>query len=357
MKNMRAVRIYDVEDYRLEELPVPRIDDGEVLIRVVAAGICAGDPKTFRGSPRVWGSDVLPRYIQPPVTAGHEFVGEVVELGAGAAEKHGLKLGDWAVSEQIIPCGECRFCRSGSYWMCRRHDIYGYVSGRADGAWAEYMRLPQGAINHRIPDGLHIPEAAIIEPLACAIHAVERADVQLEDCVVIAGMGPIGLCMLQIARLKNPRMLVAVETRPSRLERARECGADIVLNPVEEDVVERVHALTGGYGCDKYIEAAGTETAVIQGLTLLRNLGTFVEFGVHAKPVCVDWSLIGDAKELTILGSHLSPYTYPKAIRLLEDGTIDPEKVVTHALPLESFRDGLELVEQGDESLKVLLLP
>jgi threonine dehydrogenase-like Zn-dependent dehydrogenase len=354
---MNAVRIHGIGDYRLEDIPVPTLAPGDVLVRVIAAGICAGDPKTFHGSPRVWGSDDGPRYIQPPVTSGHEFVGEVVALRPEGQHGNGLRIGDWAVSEQIIPCGTCRFCRTGSYWMCRRHDIYGYISERAEGAWAEYMRFPAGALNHVVPDDLHVPEAAIIEPLACAIHAVERADIQFGDCVVIAGMGPIGLCMLRIARLKNPHLLIALETKPIRLEKALDFGADKAINPLDGGGPQQILELTDGYGCDKYIEAAGTESSVRQGLGMLRSQGTMVEFGVHSRPACVDWSIIGDAKELTILGSHLGPHAYPKAIRYLQDGTVRPAEIVSHTLPLASFEEGLRLVGEGTNSLKVLLIP
>jgi len=113
-ETMQAVRVHGVEDYRLETIPVPSVGPGEVLVRVLATGVCASDVKAYHGS-RVWGSDEIAPYIQPPVTPGHEFVGEVVALGEGAGERDGLQVGDWAISEQIIPCGECRYCRRGQY--------------------------------------------------------------------------------------------------------------------------------------------------------------------------------------------------------------------------------------------------
>jgi 2-desacetyl-2-hydroxyethyl bacteriochlorophyllide A dehydrogenase len=354
---MQAVVVHGVEDYRLEEVPVPQIGPGEVLIRVLATGVCASDVKTFLGAARVWGNDKMPAYIQPPVIAGHEFVGRVVALGEGAEEKHGLAVGDLAVSEQIVPCWRCRFCQGGQYWQCQRHDIYGFIGGRAEGSWAEYIKFPAEAINHRVPSDVNPEHAALVEPLACAIHAVERGEVQLGDMVVIAGMGPIGLCMLQIARLKSPALLVALDLQPKRLAVARELGADLALNPQEDDVVERVLGLTDGYGCDVYIEATGAGAAVLQGLQMIRRLGTFVEFSVHAEPVAVDWSLIGDAKELNVHGSHLGPYCYPRAIRYIADGTVAADQIVTHTLPLADFQQALGLVHDQKKSIKVVLLP
>ncbi|MCD6289675.1 MAG: alcohol dehydrogenase catalytic domain-containing protein [Anaerolineae bacterium] len=355
-KTMKAVRVYGIQDYRLEEVPVPKIGPGEVLIRVLATGICASDVKTFYGY-RVWGSEEIPPYIEVPVTPGHEFVGRVVALGEGAAEKYGLQIGDMAVSEQIVPCGQCRFCKRGQYWMCQQHDIYGFKKDRAEGSWAEYMRFPANAINYKVPEEIPPEHAALIEPLACAIHAVERGDIQLGDVVVIAGMGPIGLCMLQVARQKGPGMLIALDMKPKRLALARQLGADLVIDVSQGDAVQQVLDLTDGYGCDVYIEATGAGPAVGQGLQMLRRLGTFVEFSVHAGPVAVDWSIIGDVKELNIHGSHLGPYSYPLAIEYLRKGIVNAEALISHRLPLEKFAEGIEIAHQGDESIKVVLLP
>jgi 2-desacetyl-2-hydroxyethyl bacteriochlorophyllide A dehydrogenase len=353
---MRAVIVHGAEDYRLTEVPVPTIGPGEVLVRVLATGICASDVKTFIGA-RVWGSEEIAGYIQAPVIPGHEFVGQVVALGKGAGDKYGLQVGDLAVSEQIVPCWQCRFCMRGQYWMCQQHDIYGFIRDRAEGSWAEYMRFPANAINYRVPDTIRPEHAALIEPLACAIHAVERGDIQLGDVVVLAGLGPIGMCMLQVAKLKGPGTLVALDLQPKRLQLARELGADLALNPRDEDVIQRVLDLTDGYGCDVYIEATGAGPAVNQGLQMLRRLGTFVEFSVHAGPVAIDWSIIGDVKELNIHGAHLGPYSYPKAIQYLDDGTIAADRIVTHTLPLADFQKGIDIVHDQVEALKIVLIP
>jgi threonine dehydrogenase-like Zn-dependent dehydrogenase len=355
-KSMKAVKVHGPEDYRLEEVPVPAIEAGEVLARVLATGVCASDVKAFHGA-RVWGSRDIPAYIVAPVTAGHEFVAEVAALGEGAAEKYGLSVGDRVVSEQIVPCGRCRFCTTGRYWMCQRHDIYGFIKERAEGSWAEYMRFPAGARNYRVPVEIPPEQAALIEPLACAIHAVQRGNIELGDVVVIAGMGPIGLCMLQVARLRGPGLLVGLDMRPKRLELARRLGADLAIDVGHEDAVARVLGLTEGYGCDVYIEASGAGPAIFQGLQMLRRLGTFVEFSVHAGPVAVDWSIIGDQKELTINGSHLGPYCYPLAIQYLRDGSVDGAALVSHRLPLREFARGLQIAAAGDESIKVILEP
>ena len=356
-KSMRAVMCYGPYDYRLEEIPVPAVKGGEVLVHILAAGICASDVKCFTGAPLFWGDEHRQGYCQPPVTPGHEFVGEVVALGEGATEKYGLALGNLAISEQIVPCWKCRFCQRGQYWMCDgKHDVYGFRQ-RTFGAMAEYMIFPSDAINHRVPESLKPRQAVYIEPLACAIHAVQRGEIELGDTVVVSGCGPLGLGMVAAARLKNPGCLIALDLRPYRLEVARKCGADLALNPLEVDVVDEVRKLTQGYGCDVYIEATGHPKSVIQGLHMIRRLGTFVEFGVFGEPVTMDWTIIGDTKELNIHGAHLGPFCYPLAMDMLVKGQVPVDDIVTHEFPLEQFSEAFHLVMEPKGSIKVMLKP
>ncbi len=353
LPSMQAIVCHGPEDYRFEERPVPEVGPGEVLLRVEAVGICASDAKCFAGAPLFWGDAHREAYCQAPVIPGHEFVGEIVALGAGVT---GLALGDRAVSEQIVPCGTCRYCMRGQYWMCRQNDIYGFRR-RTQGAMAGYVLLPRGALNYVLPPDLSPEAGALVEPLGCSIHAVERAGIHLGDVVVVAGCGPLGLGMVAAARLRGPGLLVAVDARAARLEVARACGADLTLDLDRVDAVAEVLALTEGYGCDVYIEASGAPAAVDQGLRMIRKLGTFVEFSVMRQPCTVDWTIIGDSKELDVRGSHLSPYCYPVAIDMLRRGQVPVERIVTHTLPLVSFDEGMALVLQGDRSIKVQLRP
>lgn len=355
-KTMQAVMCHGPEDYRLEERPVPTPGPGEVLIRVLSTGICASDIKCYTGAPLFWGDAHREGYCQAPVTPGHEFVGDVVALGEGAGERHKLSLGDHAISEQITPCWDCRYCQRGQYWMCQVHDIYGFRQ-KAFGSWAEYMLFPANAINFRVPKNIPLHHAVFIEPLACSIHAVERGDIQYQDTVVIAGCGPLGLGMIAAARMKGPEKIIALDLGDDRLEVAKRAGADIGLNPSKVDVVDEVRKLTDGYGCDVYIEATGHPAAVEQGLHMIRKLGTFVEFSVMREPVTVDWTIIGDTKELNIHGAHLGPNCYPVAIRMLEEGRLPMDEIVTHRMPLTKFQEGLDMVASGASSIKVTLEP
>ena len=352
---MMAVVCYAPEDYRLEEVPVPVPGPGEILTKVELCGICMGDVKTFRGAPSFWGDAEQPRYVKPPMIPGHEFVCRVVALGAGA-ESRGVAVGDRVISEQIVPCWGCRFCNHGQYWMCQKHDLYGFQNN-VQGAMAEYMIFTKEGIVHKVPDGIPAEEAILIEPLACSLHAAERADVGFDDIVVVAGAGTLGLGIIGAVRLRNPKKLIVLDLKPERAELALRLGADEVWNPAQEDVLEKIKSITDGYGCDIYIEATGHHKAVNQGLAMLRKLGRFVEFSVFNDEATVDWSIIGDRKELDVLGSHLGPYMYPRAIEFIGTRKIDVRGIVTHTFPLAEFGQALAVMERGDKSLKVVLDP
>jgi threonine dehydrogenase-like Zn-dependent dehydrogenase len=343
------------EDYRVEDVPRPRPGRGELLVKVDAVGICASDIKCFSGASLFWGEGGTGGYCEAPVIAGHEFAGTVAELGEGAAELHGVDVGDHVVAEQIIPCRKCRFCRSGHYWMCEPHVIFGFKRLRGEGGMAEYMVYPANALVHRIDPRVSAREAAYVEPLACAMHAVDRAEITPGDTVVLAGAGNIGLCALQAAKRFNPGQLIALDTKDERLELARRLGADVVINVRESDAPAQVKALTEGYGCDVYIEITGNPRGPQQGLEMIRRLGTLVAFSVLGERASIDWNLIGDQKELNVHGSHLSPYCYPKAISAIADGVIDVASLISEEFPLGHFDDALAAARGAN--LKTLLIP
>jgi len=219
------------------------------------------------------------------------------------------------------------------------------------------MIYTKEAIVHKVPDSVPIEEAILVEPLACSLHAVERADVGPDDIVVVAGAGTLGLGMLGGLRLRNPKLLISLDAKPSRLALAKRMGADVLLNPKETDAFAEINRLTDGYGCDVFIEATGYAPMVNIGLKMIRKLGRFIEFSVFTDETTVDWSIIGDRKELDVLGAHLGPYCYPRAIRYIADRTIDVRGINTHQFPLADFKTGFETMERGENSLKIVLLP
>jgi threonine dehydrogenase-like Zn-dependent dehydrogenase len=353
---MQAVVCHGPRDYRYERVPVPTPGPGEALVKVEAVGICASDLKCFHGAAKFWGDADRPAWAETGVVPGHEFVGEVVRLDDDARRLWNVDVGDRVVSEQIVPCWQCRYCRRGQYWMCAVHNIYGFKR-RTPGAMADYMIFPAGALVHRVSPELLPAHAAFAEPLSCALHAVDRAGIGFDDVVVVAGCGPIGLGMVAGSAAKNPATVVALDMSDAKLDLARACGADVVVNITREDAGRVVKGLTGGYGADVYLEGTGHPSAVLQGLNLLRKLGTFVEYGVFGSDVTVDWSIISDDKELDVLGAHLGPHCWPAAIRMIESGRLPLDRICSHQLPLAEFAKGLDLVSDGTSSITVSLVP
>lgn len=326
------------------------------MIRVDACGVCSSDVKALHGAARYWGGEGQPKFMREPVIPGHEFIGHIVDVGDGIT---GWKIGDRVIPEQIVPCGTCRFCRDGEYWMCQRHFIYGFQA-EVHGGMAEYLRIPSESLPylHAVPEDLPLEAAVLIEPFACALHTVVRANIQIGDVVVVAGAGPLGLGMIAPIRRRGAKTLVVMDLKTERLGVARRFGADVVVNPAKDDASRIIEDLTHGYGCDVYIDAAASGSSVTQGLNLLRKRGTFVEMSVFGNAVSADWSIIGDSKELTILGSHLGPHAYPTVIDGLAAGWLPYDGVVTSVLPLAEFRSGFNLMATGENgSIKVVLQP
>jgi threonine dehydrogenase-like Zn-dependent dehydrogenase len=219
------------------------------------------------------------------------------------------------------------------------------------------MKFTKEALVYHVPKDIPTEKAILIEPYACSYHCVDRARISNEDFVVLSGAGTLGLGMVGAIKQKNPKTLIVLDLKESRLELAKKFGADIVMNPAKDNVVEKILAMTDGYGCDVYIEATGHPKSVQQGLEAIRKMGTFVEFSVFKDMVTADWSIISDRKELDLYGAHLSPYCYETVIEWIGNGKLPTEGVVTHQLPLEKWEEAFELAEKGENSLKVILKP
>ena len=351
-KTMRALAAYGKDDYRFEEeYPAPVCGDDDIIIKTEACGICAGDLKCSHGASMFWGDETQPAWVNPPFVPGHEFMGHIVEMGENV---EGYELGERIIADQIVPCGTCRFCQDGHYWMCEPHNILGFQREN-NGGMAEYVKYSKNCVISRVPEEMSLNDALLIEPYGCSKHAVDRASITNEDVVVISGAGTLGLGMVTYARMKNPKKLIVLDMQTGRLEKAKDFGADLVFNPGETDVDKEVKALTGGYGCDIYIEATGNPASVVQGLKMIRKLGRFVEFSVFGSETTVDWSIIGDRKELDILGAHLSPYAYPFVIENIMNGKLKTEGVVSSMFPIEEWKKGFEYATGKYGDFKVAL--
>lgn len=350
---MKAVVAYGPYDNRYEDFPVPHAEEGEIVLKVKGCSICAGDLKSYHGGIRFWGTSEADRYVEPGSIPGHEFVGQVIEKGASVTN---CEIGDLVCAEQILPCGECWFCKNGKHWMCQRSAVFGFKN-YANGGFAEYVKLPKGALTHVLPKDFTTEQGVLVEPIACGMHALEQAKIQHDDVVVISGLGAIGLSMCNIADMAMPKLVIGLELREDRLERAKDFGADIVLNPAKVNVAEEIMRLTGGMGCDVYVEASGSPKSAAQGLAVLKNHGRYVQMGVLSDLVTADWNLIGDGKELTIIGSHLSANVYPAVIRGIEKGLIKTQGLISHSYQLSDWEQAFETAANDPTALKVMLKP
>ncbi|MCP1103040.1 threonine dehydrogenase-like Zn-dependent dehydrogenase [Aequitasia blattaphilus] len=352
-ETMKALVAYNKEKYVFETAyPTPECGSDDIIIKTEACGVCASDLKCSHGAAMYWGDDIQPAWVKPPVIPGHEFFGKIVEMGENVK---GYELGERIIADQIVPCGECRFCKDGHYWMCQPHNIFGFQKEN-NGGMAEYVKFPKTAVISRVPEEMSIEKALLIEPYGCSKHAVDRGNITNEDVVVISGAGTLGLGMVTYARMKNPRRLIVLDMVEARLNKAKEFGADLVFNPGTVDVVKEIQDLTDGYGCDVYIEATGHPSSVVQGLSMVRKLGRFVEFSVFGEPTTVDWSIIGDRKELDILGSHLSPYAYPFVIENMENGNLKTDGVVSRKFAIEEWEKAFEYASGKYGDFKVALV-
>ena len=351
-KTMKALVAYSQTDYHLvPDYPVPECGDGDIIIKTEACGICASDLKCQHGAAMFWGGGIQKGFVKPPFIPGHEFIGTVAAIGKNVTE---FKIGDRVAPDQIVPCWECRFCKTGKYWMCQPHEIFGFLS-HLNGGMAEYVRLPKNSVISRIPKEMPLKAAILIEPYACSKHCVDRAQIGCDDITVISGAGTLGLGMITYARLKNPSKLIVLDMMDNRLKKAEEFGADIVWNPGKVDVVAEIMKLTDGYGCDIYIEATGHPSSVVQGMQMIRKLGRFVEFSVFGAPVELDWSIIGDRKELDVLGAHLSPYCFAPVIENISKGKLKTDGVVTKLFKIEEWEKGFEYATGNQGDFKVVI--
>jgi L-iditol 2-dehydrogenase len=340
---MKAVVYLGPGELSYQEVETPQVGPGELLVKTRAALTCGTDVKTFRRGHHL---------MQPPMLFGHEFAGDVAEVGEGVT---GFAEGMRVVAANSAPCNECYFCQHGRHNLCESI-LFNW------GAFAEYIRVPARIVNtnlYEIPSDLRYEEAALLEPLACVVLGNEAASISPGDTVVIAGGGgPIGLMHLQLARHNGARQAVVIDLKDSRLQLAEELGATHTINPACEDPVQGVKDLTEGRGADVVIETAGVPEVWQLSLQLVRNGGTAVMFGgcPGGCQVSVDTDRIHYG-ELTIRGVfHHTPKTVARALQLLSDRVVKADSLITARVPLEDTQKALEKVISG-EAIKMAINP
>jgi len=348
MKNdekMLAAMIYGVKDLRVEEVPKPSVEHGEVLVRVKAATTCGTDLKIFQRG-------YVEGVIKLPTVFGHEWAGEVVEVGEGVSWP---EVGMRVRAGNSAPCLRCRMCQRGSFNMCENMMWLW-------GAYAEYIKVPARMVlvnMQEIPEHVPFEEAAITEPLACVLRGAEKANVKLGDTVAIIGAGPIGLLHLLTAKKMGAEKIIVTDLVDERLDMAEKLGADEAVNAGREDVVQRIKELTGGYGADVVIEAIGQPSTWEQALKMARKGGTVLEFG-GCPPnteirVSTEMLHYGD---LTVIGAfHTTPTYFKKALNLISSGAINVKPLITQRMPLTKIREAFETLITSKKDVKIAINP
>ena len=316
----------------------------DVLIKVLATSICGTDVHIYK-----WDKWSQGR-VQPPNIMGHEFAGEVIKIGKDVTK---VKLGDIVSSETHLVCGTCEFCKRGEYHICENTKIIGVDT---DGCFAEYIKMPEFnlIVNNRDVDPKYL---SIQEPLGNAVHTMLHFDIVDKD-VAVVGCGPIGLMGVNIAKAMKSKKIIAIEVNPYRIELAKKLGADVVINPKEEDVIKRVLEETNGKGVDVVTEFSGNKSAIESAFKYVKPGGKMSMLGITEDEITFDLSNDFVFKGITMYGvvGRLLFDTWDKVSYLINHHMLDLEDIVTHTLPLEDVEKGMEIMMSG-HSGKVVLIP
>ncbi|MGN6359860.1 MAG: zinc-dependent alcohol dehydrogenase [Thermomicrobiales bacterium] len=339
---MRAAVWHGARDMRLENVPCPAPQPGEVLLRVLAAGICGSELSGYLGQSSL---------RQPPLIMGHEFCGVVVQPGAGVEQFAG---GDRVTVNPLITDGNCVMCRDGQEQLCLRRSI---VGAHRPGAFAEYVAVPARAC-YRLPDELDDLTGTLVEPLACALRAVEHANVTIGSRVLILGAGPIGLLALAAARRAGASIVVSADVNPARLGVARAWGATHAVNPQHDDLVAILHHLTGQLGCDSAIDAVGLPVTRRQAVEAVRPGGRAIFLGLHQDETAIAGNLIVRS-EITVQGSYCyGQANFSTALRLLQEDFLPAAASWLTVRPLaEANASFAQLIDVPGDITKVILRP
>ena len=333
---------YNNRDVRLEELPVPKIGAGELLIRTRASGIC--------------GSDLMEWYRikKAPLVLGHEIAGEVVEVGAGIEN---FKVGDRVFSSHHVPCGECRYCVAGHQSVCELLRTTHFDPG----GFAEYIRVPRINVELgtlRIPDSMTFDEGSFIEPLACVVRAQRFADIGPGQTVLVIGSGISGLLHLQLARARGAARIIATDISEYRLNAAKRFGADGIINGAE-DVPARLREANDGRLADRVIVCTGAMPGIQQAIKSLDRGATLLFFAPTAAGIDVPIPLFDFWRdEIKVVTSYAgSGADLQESLRLISERKVRVGEMVTHRLPLAQTELGFELTASGQDSIKVIIDP
>jgi len=346
---MKAAVLKGIEKLEMENISRPTPSPQEILIKVKACSICGTDIRVYHHGHK---------HMRFPRITGHELSGEIVEIGKRV---EGHKLGEKVAIAPAIPCGRCHYCRRGMQSMCINLTAIGY---HYDGGFAEFMVVPEDAVRNgcvnTIPSELSFEEAALAEPLACAINGQQLSQINLGNTVVVVGAGPLGCIHLQLARAKGASRTILVELSRERIDFAKKFAfPDIVINPSSENAIQRIKEETEGRGADRIIVSCPSGKAQEESLSMVAPRGIINFFGGLPldNPFIKFNSNLIHYGEFYVVGTHGSaPYHNELALSLISQEKVRIKELVTHRLPLERLEEGLALAE-SKKGMKILINP
>lgn len=339
---MRVAKYYKNNDVRLEEMPVPEVGAGELLVKVIASGIC--------------GSDVMEWYRikKAPLVLGHEIAGEIVEIGKGVKDYH---VGDRVFVSHHVPCNTCYYCLNDHHTACETLHTTNYYPG----GFAEYLRVPQLNVDRGIyvlPNEVSYEEGTFIEPLACVLRGQRLAQIEPGNSVLVLGSGISGLLHIQLARAYGVGRIIATDISQYRMDAAKQFGADVIIN-AKEDVAARLREANNGRLADRVIVCAGALSAAQQALQCVDRGGTVLFFAVPEPGIELPVPL-NDLwrNEVTLMTSYgAAPSDLATALELIRAKRINAENMISHRLGLAEAGLGFKLVAEAGESIKVIIEP
>ncbi|WP_197089593.1 alcohol dehydrogenase catalytic domain-containing protein [Bacillus sp. SA1-12] len=341
---MRASIYHNVNDFRMEDIDVPEIGFGEVLLKLKACGLCGTDIHK-----------AIHKTVNPKTILGHEYAGEIVKVGEGVTK---FKTGDRVVGAIHVPCFTCHYCQRQQYTLCPE-----FKETNIDpGGFAEYIRLSERHVRHllfKIPDSLSYLHASLAEPVACCIHGQKAANIRPGDNVLIMGAGPIGLIHGQLLKHKDVSNVIISDVSAYKLSKAKEYGIDHTVNIKGENLKDVVDKVTNNQGVDTVIIAASVSSLLPEAVQLLRRGGRVICFSPFDKnpEVTIDAGRFFK-DEISIVGTYsVSPYEFEEAILNISNGTIDAEKMITHEMTIDQVGEAITLAANPDEEvIKVVII-
>lgn len=343
---MKAGVLKGVNEIDFTTVPDPQLERGDLLLKVKAATVCGTDIRILRGRKTAG--------VRYPSILGHEFAGEVVDTGGHAQFKTGQAV---CVCPQFA-CGHCAYCVRGVENLCRNLTAIGY---EIDGAFAEYVRIPAHGVASgnvfAMPAGLSFEKAALAEPLACVMNGQERVGVKMGDIVLVLGAGPIGILHVMLARLSGARRIIVSEPNALRREAALKAGAEMAIDPLQEDLAERVRAASDGLGADVAIAAIGVPALAGDAIRLVRHRGRVSLFAGFAPGTLSELDVNAiHYNEVVVTGAFgLTRLLFERALNMIASGRLDLEPLLTHRFGLPDIKSALSAAEQG-AAIKVVIV-